>query len=381
MTGNINAIGIIVTVLFTIFVLWKFGSKAAGVIQVIVAVILPSILFLIGKVLSLHECDAGNAFTQLLIPAICLAFIITFVRNGKVRILTGIIIFIVAVVLTNQFNDLVHGDNYTGNQNRENGFNILKQERDLKLIKEIFNKEGETAQNKYPPDWLLGRVLYSFIPEEVKARLEKYSNGVGTYKLWHTCFTGLYGIRKGKGVAIWYPGGLLKDCANKLELKEIRILPILREFKVLESGIAGREYCLCATQKEIDNFLQRNQGELKHLLPISDTPKISSNEMCIFVCWGGAEDFGLYVQSVIEEQDRVIFRVSVPIPQSYIEIEKDEKTGEEKVIKASERPKYVTPFGYFIIPRINKKIVIQNDPCPYENGVPNWQDVKEFNLR
>lgn len=179
---------------------------------------------------------------------------------------------------------------------------------------------------------------------------------------------------------------LLYGCNNSNVKNPIGIL---RQFTGLESGVKKAEYHLCLTQEEIDDLLSKKDDELGYLPPIQGFPKISNNEICLFIFMGEYNTDALFAE-VIEEQNRIIFRVFVPSYQWIVKSnltrngsdspKNADKTDNSKISNTSIK-KIPTPFGYFVLPRTNKKIVIQKNLPPYTKEETNWQAVKEFNPR
>ena len=164
---------------------------------------------------------------------------------------------------------------------------------------------------------------------------------------------------------------------------------VLRHFSGTDSGIKSNEYHLFRTQAEIKEFYVRHNFDIK-VIPM---PEISGNETCLFVfmpeTFDGEIDGNKIV--LIEEGDRVIFRVwpdeeqsSEPIQEFDTNVYENQQpvpeSQPEKAV-AEVKSKYIppTPFAYFILPRINKKIVVQADLPPHGKMEHNWQTVKEFN--
>lgn len=221
MPGNINALGLIATVVFTIVILCKLGRKPEGIKQVIRNIIFFILIFLIVMILIPdHMCHAGNPVTQWAIPLSCLLCILIFIRHTKIRIIAILISMITAVGLSLYFIDLVHTSNYIGNPEESIRTNKFRMEYNLELVKETLKKVATTNQTVYPSGWLLESDVKQFIPEDETKRLLDNSHFAETYKLWHTYLTGLYGVKENSKMVIWYPGGLLKDCVDKLEYKE-----------------------------------------------------------------------------------------------------------------------------------------------------------------
>jgi hypothetical protein len=153
---------------------------------------------------------------------------------------------------------------------------------------------------------------------------------------------------------------------------------VIRQFTGYDSGVIYPEYHLFLSQKEIDDFIVKRENELKHSLPITDTPKISLNEICLFIFMGRYSEAVFFVDAT-EEQGKIVFRTYIDAGGQSLDI----VDSEGKVI-AHEGPNFggkahgKTSFGYFILPKTNKKIVIQRNNALYK-GEEDWLTVKEFN--
>jgi hypothetical protein len=176
---------------------------------------------------------------------------------------------------------------------------------------------------------------------------------------------------------------LLYGCTG---VKEIKSISIIRQFTGLESGVKKPEYNLCLTEKDIDNLLRRKDKELGYSPPIMGFPDISNNEMCLFIFMGEEDDDtdALFVE-LIEEQDRIIFRVAVPGHQKLnLPITIFENPNEPKKVDNIDKskvniPKDKTPFGYFVLPKTNKKIILEVGTIGM--GKDSFHTVKEFNVK
>jgi hypothetical protein len=117
--------------------------------------------------------------------------------------------------LINQYNNLVHGNNYTGNPKwREKATQESVQDA-LQHIKMELKTVSTTNNTVYPAGWL----SESEILQLITRRFSDNKSVKEIYAFWHTPVTKLYGVKYQK-VDIWYPGGLLKDSIDKLEAKE-----------------------------------------------------------------------------------------------------------------------------------------------------------------
>jgi len=149
---------------------------------------------------------------------------------------------------------------------------------------------------------------------------------------------------------------------------------VIRQFTGYDSGVKEEEYYLLLTQEETDNFIVKKENELKHSLPITTAPKISSNEICLFVFI--EEHFrGKVIVNAVEEYTEIVCRVKVESGQTIDFI--DSKGNTTKHCGPEFDGSGETPFGYFILPKTNKEVVIQRNTALYK-GEEKWLTVKEF---
>lgn len=160
---------------------------------------------------------------------------------------------------------------------------------------------------------------------------------------------------------------------DKHEYKNV----ILKEYTGYDSGVKEEEHYLFLTQDEIDSFIIKKENELKHSLPITTTPKISPNEICLFIFMGEHNRGILYVNAM-EEQNKIVFRFRVRYGQTFDIM--DSKGNITEHYGPEFGGSVETPFGYFILPKTNKKIVIERNMSIFK-GKEDWQTVKEFNPR
>ncbi|MFH0888427.1 MAG: hypothetical protein V1871_04395 [Planctomycetota bacterium] len=215
MEGNINAIGIIIIPILTAILLIKYGSKPNKLFQIIIGILI-TLIALCGN--PQHLCYEGQSFYQSIIPSICLLISLLFIKPKIIRWVTAVIILITMFYLINQYNNLVHGNNYTGNPKWRKKTTQEGVQDKLQYIKIELETISATNNTTYPAGWLSDLEIKQLIPQSEQFLLDNKSVKE-TYKFWHTPITRLYGVTYQK-VDIWYPGGLLKDSINKLEVKE-----------------------------------------------------------------------------------------------------------------------------------------------------------------
>ena len=214
MLGNINALGISLVILSTPLYLWRFGERpqirnlfyaVAGFLGLCIPLAL----------ISAHHCNNGNAVNQWLIPGVCLFLCLLFSNTRSRQLLLYGIFIAAGLLLTIEFSALVHTESYTGNPDA-NRYKKLHQE----IVSSSLKYEPSLGNNYYPEGWLQDVMDISKIPYHEKMTDPKWRATV-IFKFWHTPLTGLYGKTKGKRLAVWYPGGVLSETADKIQIREM----------------------------------------------------------------------------------------------------------------------------------------------------------------
>jgi len=217
MAGNINAIGILITILLTVLLILKFGKKPNKRIRFYWGILWACLVAVLAAATSTHLCTAGQPVFQWLIPCISLGCILTLIEPKKIRRVASAIIIISTFLLSQQYISLVHTNTYTGNPQGVKKFKDIKLQHSLQAIKEILSEEAKTNNLIYPQGWLSKSEIKELIPESERRCLE--DDSLETYCFWHTVFTQLYG-KNHKKIEMWYPGGLLKESVDRLEFRE-----------------------------------------------------------------------------------------------------------------------------------------------------------------
>lgn len=226
MAGNINAAGILIIILLTVFLLVRFGRKPTNIIQILVGLLLALLLGISASAISAHACKQGNPDRQILISCVCLGCILTFtdIKGSSLTVralifgtITGIVLLM--FLLCNQYVNLVHSKMYTGNPSYIKTIHKAIGQTTLQRIKKILSEATETNEKVYPSGWLSESDIKTLIPADDLKDLLDHCKSVEIYRFWHTLFTGLYG-KNYKTLEVWYPGGLLKDSLDNLQFKE-----------------------------------------------------------------------------------------------------------------------------------------------------------------
>lgn len=215
MQANLNAIGILITPFITLAILIKSRKKGITFKEILKAILFFIFVSFLNIMVSTHLCDTGYPIAQWLIPVLCGAIIIIAVENKKIRRISLLLLTILSITLSQHFVHLVHETQYIGNRNSRMINGISKSI--LKSQKELLKTAAEGNTKNYSPGWIEDSLKDL---EGADGIIIKGDHEIiETHKLWHTDFTGLYGTTY-KKVGIWYPGGTLREAAEKIAIKE-----------------------------------------------------------------------------------------------------------------------------------------------------------------
>ena len=149
MEGNIHAALLICTLLFTIFLLWRYGKLKVKLYKIIIAPLLGILVFFSSNFFFMCHCGAGNnPSIQAWLPAACCFVLVLFLRPLKLTLVVLLLMAMIGFGLCRHFHKLV-----------------LPEDDQLCLY------TGDTV------------VIHC-------------SKKVEPVKLWHTFFTGLYGLKE-----------------------------------------------------------------------------------------------------------------------------------------------------------------------------------------
>ena len=155
------------------------------------------------------------------------------------------------------------------------------------------------------------------------------------------------------------------------EIEEAKYLKmtIFRQFTGIspfDISMMYPEYLIFHTQDEINSFLSKMAKEGRPVLDIGFSG-ISDTEMCLLIFAGEKSRPREFITEIKEELDKIIFRYE--IPQSQVIVSRIESefiqtadgpqlilTNKEVDMPPDGRP---IPFGYFVIPKTDKKIIIE----------------------
>jgi hypothetical protein len=211
MASTIHALVLLFTIFLTLILIVRFGKPRIE--RVNGGILFPTVLFFAG--LALYPPGWPTPVYQLLVPILCLSLVMIFMEPKILRRIVSVFLVVTALVLSLHFDNLTSTEKYTGiHPQRPTLMNEMK----IKRAETHLSSAASTDSNSCQQGWLSESELVKHIPDEHRRFiLEKYLPR--SYYLWHSKFTGVYGKKQGE-FGIWYPGGTLKEYAQKLEWKE-----------------------------------------------------------------------------------------------------------------------------------------------------------------
>ena len=211
MAANIHALALLFVVFLTLTLVVGFGKPRVE--RVYGGIFFPIMLLFVG--VALHPTGVPAPFYQWIVPILCLSLVMIFIEPKILRRIVSVFLVVSALVLSLDFDNLISTEEYT--------YVIPLRSKAINEAK-IFSAENymflaaSTDSNSYPESWLSESELVKHIPEKSRRFiLEKHLPT--SYYLWHSKFTLVYGKKQGE-FGIWYPGGTLKESAQKLEFRE-----------------------------------------------------------------------------------------------------------------------------------------------------------------
>jgi hypothetical protein len=217
MAGNLHAIALIAIPLITVAACVRFRQRALRQGRVLGAIFGGSVLSLLAGILSSHACSAGQPLTQWLIPGVCFAATVALVRRAAVRDPWALALLTLMFLLSFHYSHIVHGPTYVGSPD----FGRVLEARaaaELQQAAQVLQKLGAKDDAAYPQGWLREAAFVSSHPTEFEGVAFEWAE-VRVAPLWHSILTRLY-LRNTTVVAMWYPGGRLRDAAGKLRYRD-----------------------------------------------------------------------------------------------------------------------------------------------------------------
>ena len=221
MHGNLNAIGLLACIIGTVAVLVFSSRQKPTLGRIVMAIVVAFLTYFFSMSFGNHRCDAGQPFTQMLVPSVCMMIVLLSVKSAWVRRTASIALAMAAFALAMHFVDLVHFDGYTGNPNAGSRarMHVL---RDVNLYVASTTYEGSSL----PEGWL-GDFEPSVMKLDGRFRswreiLDLYPTALGAVHradhVWHTWFTGIYRTES-IPADVWFKGGTPGTDVSQLEVR------------------------------------------------------------------------------------------------------------------------------------------------------------------
>jgi len=217
--GSLNAAGIILVLLFTCILLWKFGKDpieprrlAIGILSGLVC----AVVCTFGG--CTHACGAGIPISQWFVPSLCAGLLIATVDRASVRRSATVVITVCGTVLCYHFVELVHEPGCTGSPTWEMKVCADINNVELNRVRDLLRSRGAGDATTYPAGWLDERPLVDLVPDGGRAGLHGRTVAISLF--WHSWFTGLYHKQTRHNLRIWYPGGTLLQAVDLLEFRQ-----------------------------------------------------------------------------------------------------------------------------------------------------------------
>lgn len=211
MAGSLNAFGLIGVVALTLLAIFVRKPQRRNSRQFAMSVFLALAVVVLAPLLTIHLCRAGQPLTQWLIPAMCIVLVGTFTRVNWLRRVVIVVLMVAAIQLSFDFTSLVHRRGYTGNPSSGEGVRRSY----LHVLREHLVDSGLDTQQQFPSGWLRDIVDEEL---EIYAGFEHVPSLGNVSHLWHTWFTRIYRVT-GVPADVWYPGGVLADSLEQIELR------------------------------------------------------------------------------------------------------------------------------------------------------------------
>lgn len=211
MAGSLNALGLIGVLALTLLAIFVRKPQRCSSKQSAMSVFLAMTVVLFAPSLTIHLCRAGQPLMQWLIPAVCIVLVGTFTRNNWLRRVVVLVLMAAAIGLSFHFTSIVHMKGYTGNPSSSEGVRRTY----LRALREDLLDSALDPQQQLPSGWLRDIVDEEF---EVYAGFEHRRSLGNVSHVWHTWLTRIYWVTS-TPADIWYPGGVLADSLEQIELR------------------------------------------------------------------------------------------------------------------------------------------------------------------
>ncbi len=225
MSFDANAIAYtLIFITVVVLVLLKIYGSRPSANQCCAAIAIPLIIWFATSILLAHACKGGHPDRIQAFTCFWSVSCLLFIAKTRWRIIALVILTLIGLKLASQFNQLVHGQYYTGNPegaitlNKSQLDSLRDQHRDFLLQLEI-----PQYTNIYA-GWL-DEVYFEQIQKLNAAAIANYAtqasimqNHLEVSPLWHTSFTGL-NRKQLTPVKLWINAGRWPEATQNLTWK------------------------------------------------------------------------------------------------------------------------------------------------------------------
>lgn len=232
MAGSVNAIGMIVVLVGAIVVLVRFGKAPTKSWSVVCGLLWGTLGIIIGGMFTTHLCSVGRPFWQVIVPGICIMVLFPALPVKWMRWLAVTSLMILMVILGWQFVDIVHQPKFIGINHGTGRMQESTEQSNIRSIQDHYHSHiamtPALGERSYPPGQLDQCGMLEVLDPEERADLTPAltSKKIVTAPLWHTPLTWIC-QRSEIPLALYYPGGTLRDGIEKLEYRPAKQTPPL----------------------------------------------------------------------------------------------------------------------------------------------------------
>ena len=214
MAGSIHAVVLLLIPFLTALVLWMAPRRRPTERQIFIAALVPILAGVFLGGLS-HVCGAGKSTVQWFVPLVCMWGLTAYLARPVPRRVGAALLLVSAVLLSEHYHSLVHGDHWTGNRSwPEIVFSKVRRAYKSSISSRLKDLDA-IHPGPFEAGWVRDMPLGSgFEPPKRNA-----SARVVTERVWHSAFTRLYATRL-IPIDYWYPGGRPADAADDIEIRD-----------------------------------------------------------------------------------------------------------------------------------------------------------------
>jgi hypothetical protein len=216
--GNLNALGLILTILLTGCILVRYGTLTGSLRRAPLAIgIAFGVMMLASCLTTVFDDFEVDSSHQLLIPSACLLLLLVFTGPTRMRTMAVLAVVLATFVWSSQILLLV-GPNtrYTSNPEAARRSCWTERRADSRAIRAALSEEAEHDKRSYPTGWFAECDLSQRIPADYLRYTKAPSAEIQPF--WHSALTGLYG-KTHRELFLWYPGGRLREGLQRMEFR------------------------------------------------------------------------------------------------------------------------------------------------------------------